>query len=266
MYGGELIVRRIVTAAASVAIGVAYAQGIPPPPTDGGLSGPGSVVADSIPQGLDPPPADPRDFEGVWLPGASDGGAPSGAGRGSPPGAEGAPGGRGSPPPGGSPGGASGTLFCAPVSRLQGAGGGMSDLWIMGPKMIVMISEEDMDVRKIYLNSEHPKDLTVQPNGHSVGRWDGNTLVVDSIGFSSADGRASDQHVVERIHKQQSGAAWHLVREFEITSNGQTRRHTSHEVWRPDLRVYENVCEENAFRFSVEGGQVKVSPLPAQRQ
>jgi hypothetical protein len=31
---------------------------------------------------------------------------------------------------------------------------------------------------------EHPQDLDPSWLGHSIGRWDGDTLVVDSVGFN----------------------------------------------------------------------------------
>jgi hypothetical protein len=198
-------------------------------------------------------------FEGVWLPGAGAGGGgpPGGGGReGGPPAGGGAPGGA---PPGGNDGG--GTLRCAPVQRLNGAGGGMSNLWIVGEKMVVMVSEEDMDLRKIYMNVQHPAVVTPQPNGHSIGRWDGNTLVVDTIGFAGRDGKATDEHVVERISKTKVGNIWQLKTEATNTSNGQTRSSTSAQVWRPDLRVYENVCEEGFERFQLIDGKVRVPTL-----
>lgn len=235
----------------------AGAQTPPPPSGDGGLSGPQSVMADAVPDALPDPPANPRDFEGVWVPGfggAGGGGPPPGAGGGAPGGA--AQG--GGPPP---QAGGGGTLMCAPVQRLNGSGGGMSNLWITGPKMIVMVSEEDMDVRKIHLDAQHPQPLMPQPNGHAIGHWEGNTLVVDIVGFANADGSLSDQHVVERITREKQGKAWTLKHEFTITSGGQTRTQTATEVWRPDLRVYENVCEENYSRFQMVNGQIEVSPL-----
>ena len=39
-------------------------------------------------------------------------------------------------------------------------------------------------VRRIYLNREHPKDLLPTWNGDSIGHWEGDTLVVDTIGFN----------------------------------------------------------------------------------
>ena len=39
-------------------------------------------------------------------------------------------------------------------------------------------------VRKIYLNiSQHPDNLIPSSTGHSIGRWEGNTLVVHTTGF-----------------------------------------------------------------------------------
>jgi hypothetical protein len=180
-------------------------------------------------------PGDPRDIEGVWLPDAFAGG---------------------SGPPGGADGG--GTLKCAPVQRLNGASGGMSNLWIVGDKMIAMISEEGMDIRKIYMDVEHPKEITPQPNGHSIGHWDGDTLIVDSIGFSGAGGRMSDEHVVERIKKVKVGSMWQLQTAVTTTNRGQTRTSSSIQVWRPDVRVYENVCEAGFERFQLIDGQVRI--------
>lgn len=222
-----------------------------------------------------PPTSDPKDFEGVWLPGGyangpqdapqhrddtkSDGPPPELGGLDnatSAPGPDGPPG--GGPPGGGPPpaegveAASGGTLSCTPVQRLAGAGGGMANLWIQGPNEIVMISEEDMDIRKIYLGTAHPKRFKPQPNGHSVGHWEGNTLVVDSVGFSKPDGSDRGQHVVERIHKDGNK----LIDEATITDNGQTRTQTFTSSWRSDLHVYENVCEENFNRFHFENGQL----------
>lgn len=222
-----------------------------------------------------PPPSDPKNIEGVWLPGGYPNGAqsapaapaPSTAGNpNSPPpeigrltasAAEGGPGGAGGPsaaPPGAAQEQVTGsTLECTPVQRLGGAGGGMSNLWLQDRHEIVVISEEDMDIaRKIYLNGRHPAHVKPQPNGHSIGHWEGNTLVVDTVGFADKDGADSGQHVVERIHKDGNL----LIDEAAVTVGGQTRQQTLRSSWRSDLHVSENVCEENYSRFHFENGQL----------
>jgi hypothetical protein len=54
--------------------------------------------------------------------------------------------------------------------------------------------------------TEHPKDLAPTLQGHSIGRWDGDTLVIDSRGFMPHDEGAGfgvpggpDKHLVERL-------------------------------------------------------------------
>jgi len=59
--------------------------------------------------------------------------------------------------------------------------------------------------RTIYMNQkEHPANFKLSRAGHSIGRWEGDTLVVDSVGFLpgylNTPVRNSDKlHVVERF-------------------------------------------------------------------
>ena len=59
--------------------------------------------------------------------------------------------------------------------------------------------------RTVYMNmKEHPHNIKLTRTGHSIGHWDGDTLVVDTVGFApgflSTPVRNSDQlHVVERF-------------------------------------------------------------------
>jgi hypothetical protein len=192
---------------------------------------------------------DPHHFEGVWL---SKGGAPPDAAHPTAP-----------PPP--RPLELSGsTLQCAPVERLGGGGGGMSTLILQSPTQIVMISEEDMDVaRKIYMDARHPADLVPQPNGHSVGHWEGNTLVVDTVAYSDKDGHDKGQHVVEHITRQDSA----LVDEATISQrDGSMTQRQLRWLWRPDLQFNENVCEEGFERYEVVDGKLVNPNTAPQRQ
>ena len=56
------------------------------------------------------------------------------------------------------------------------------------PRLLVILSERETTYRQIFLDGRPlPKDPLPTWKGYSVGRWDGDTLVVDSIGFRGED-------------------------------------------------------------------------------
>jgi hypothetical protein len=79
------------------------------------------------------------------------------------------------------------------------------------PGRITMLGEGDGNrIRRIYTDGRpHPEDPDLTIHGHSIGRWDGDTLVVDTVGIlpqsyiavSEAVGIPSNggMHIVERI-------------------------------------------------------------------
>jgi hypothetical protein len=80
--------------------------------------------------------------------------------------------------------------------------------------------ELHQQVRRVHLDRDaHPARLFPQRNGHSIGRWDGSTLVVDTVGIKAITFGSvphSDRvHVVERIRADDGGAT--LVNEVTIT-------------------------------------------------
>jgi hypothetical protein len=80
---------------------------------------------------------------------------------------------------------------------------------IQTPKAVLFIYEYDHIVRYIFTDGrKHPDDITPTYMGHSIGRWDGDIFVVDTVGFNDKTwldrvGHAhSDQlHVIERFHR-----------------------------------------------------------------
>jgi hypothetical protein len=60
--------------------------------------------------------------------------------------------------------------------------------------MITWLTGSDLRARRIYLDAAHPKDLKPTYMGHSIGHWDGNTLVVDTVGLQGTFGYASESH------------------------------------------------------------------------
>ena len=74
------------------------------------------------------------------------------------------------------------------------------------PKQLVIIAEELSQIRRIHLNAAMPANDEIAPgyNGHSVGRWEGGTLVVETRGVRE-DVRfldiphSPDMKVIERL-------------------------------------------------------------------
>ena len=68
--------------------------------------------------------------------------------------------------------------------------------------------------------AEHPANLEPSYAGHSIGRWEGDTLVVDTIGFAAGvlapPTRSSEEmHIVERFTLDAERMA--LKREYSVT-------------------------------------------------
>lgn len=77
---------------------------------------------------------------------------------------------------------------------------------------LVILYEMPRMIRRIQFNAEHPADLEPSYVGHSVGRWEGDTLVVESVGFNGfaeldAHGQptSSQLRTVEKISKSTDG-------------------------------------------------------------
>jgi hypothetical protein len=86
-------------------------------------------------------------------------------------------------------------------------------LVLESPEEVTILYEMPRMVRRIRMNAEHPRDLQPSYVGHSVGRWEGETLVVDSIGFNGyaelgAHGQPTSPqlHTVERFTRAADGS------------------------------------------------------------
>jgi hypothetical protein len=58
---------------------------------------------------------------------------------------------------------------------------------VQTPKLIIILHEENTDYRQIFLDGRKlPVDAEPRFMGYSIGRWEGNVLVVESSGFRDA--------------------------------------------------------------------------------
>ena len=79
--------------------------------------------------------------------------------------------------------------------------------FLFTPGRVTIIQEAYMQVRRVFTDGRgHPADLDPTFNGHSIGHWEGDTLVVDTaglghktpLGFNRLQ-HGPNLHVVERI-------------------------------------------------------------------
>jgi hypothetical protein len=131
------------------------------------------------------------------------------------------------------------------------------------PGQITWVHEVNRNQRFIYMNETHPANLPQTYLGHSVGHWDGDTLVIDTVAMNDKtrideEGIThSDQlHVVERIRKVQLDGQTQLEDMITITDPVMfTKPWTTSRLYvsRPDVRLMEYACEENNRNAPVDG-------------
>jgi hypothetical protein len=92
---------------------------------------------------------------------------------------------------------------------------------VQTPRLLVMLFEDDTPShRQVFLDGRgHPSDPNPNWMGHSIGHWEGDTLVVDTVGFNDQSwldlaGHPHTEmlHITERLHRVDLG---HL--EIELT-------------------------------------------------
>jgi hypothetical protein len=98
---------------------------------------------------------------------------------------------------------------------------------LVTPGRITMLGEVDGNrMRRIYMDGRpHPEDPDLSLHGHSIGHWEGDTLMVDTtaivpqayIATSEAAGipNNGDMHIVERFHLTKPDV---LADDMEITA------------------------------------------------
>lgn len=121
------------------------------------------------------------------------------------------------------------------------------------PKQTLILTELHQQVRRVFLSQKHPDDLLPQRNGHSIGRWEGDVFVIDTVGIRAITYGSvphSDQaHVVERIKKTDDGAS--LVNEISITDPKMFAKtvvlHQYFKAGVADSRMMEYECTESMW-------------------
>jgi hypothetical protein len=124
--------------------------------------------------------------------------------------------------------------------------------FVQTEQLLVQIIESVPPVRQVFLDGRpHPPELDPSWIGHSIGRWDGDTLVVETVGFNADswlfDGSPHTEQlrVVERFRRPDLA---HLRVDITMEDPGAFKSPWElHMVWNlaPGEEVGEYVCNEN---------------------
>jgi hypothetical protein len=137
---------------------------------------------------------------------------------------------------------------------------------IQFPGRVIMFFEYGNYVRQIFTDGRKHQSLTPTWMGDSIGKWEGDTLVVDASGFndktwidSEGHPHSDALHVVERIRRVDHD---HLVDVITVEDpKAYTNTVTTKRIFEfePDWNIAEFVCEDSDIflNFQKEAGAVK---------
>lgn len=128
------------------------------------------------------------------------------------------------------------------------------------PNHVAIVYARDHQIRIVHLNAKHPENLTPSWYGDSIGHYEGDALVVDTVGMN--DKTWTDRmgtphtdkiHVVERYRIVNNGRA--LRAEFTVTDPGAfTAPWSAYMDYQRSARgaIDEQACAENPRDMGVD--------------
>jgi len=138
---------------------------------------------------------------------------------------------------------------------------------LLTPGKVTILIEAYSQWRQIFTDGRgHPEDPDLTFNGHSIGHWEGDTLVVDTVGFTTDTAlgawgieHSDEMHIVERFKLASPD-----VLEIETTIDDRQalakpwtakRTYGRHRDW----TLAEYVCQQNNRNFVTSDGKAGVN-------
>jgi hypothetical protein len=156
--------------------------------------------------------------------------------------------------------------------------------FVQTPKVVVMILSSKQEVRHIYLTGQHSPNVKPSWYGESIGRYQGDTLIVDTVGIDErtwVDGfgtpHTKDLHVIERFHLIEDGNVleanvrvedpgaftmpWSGIqrfRQYEAAVRQMPIERIAQLASAPEGPLHELICAENPNSFFPNQGAPKI--------
>ena len=143
---------------------------------------------------------------------------------------------------------------CLPagVPGLHALFGGQPIYFVQTPKKVWMIYEGDHQVRHVYMDVAHSANPKPSWYGESVGRYEGDTLVIDTIGMNTKTvvdsyrtPHTEKLHVVERWRLIEGGKTLEVNITVEDPDTFNKPWSTVQRYQRGEQTLQEEVCAEN---------------------
>ena len=123
--------------------------------------------------------------------------------------------------------------------------------FVQSPKEVVMIYSGDMQVRHIYLDVAHSSNVKPSWYGESVGHYEGDTLVVDTIGLNNKTHvdnyrtpHTEKLHVVERWKMIEGGKTLEVTLAVEDPDTYNQPWMATQRYQRTEGPITEEICAE----------------------
>ncbi len=137
--------------------------------------------------------------------------------------------------------------------------------FVQGPKEVLLISQQDHEVRHIHLDVPHSARVKPSWYGESVGHYEGDTLIVDTVGINDrtwVDNYRTPHtdrlHTVERFHMADGGKTLQVDLHVEDPGAFTTPWNAIQRYRRADGPIGESFCAEGNFNYF----NYKVEPIP----
>jgi hypothetical protein len=141
---------------------------------------------------------------------------------------------------------------CLPAS--EALNGVFPMKYVQTRTVLVQLLEDVPAAHQVFLDGRpHPGDPEPTWKGHSIGKWDGDTLVIDTVGFNDKSWlflmvpHTERLHVTQRLRRPDLGHL-EIQTTYEDPETFKTpSKFTVVDILAPDEEVPEYVCENNQF-------------------
>ena len=143
----------------------------------------------------------------------------------------------------------------AGVPNFAGFGGATPYYFVQTPKQVWIIFSGDQQVRRVYLDAPHSEKVKPSWHGESVGHYEGDTLVIDTIGLN-------DKTVIDPYRTPHTEKL-HVTERWRMIDNGQ-RLEVKFRVDDPDafhepwwaMRRFRRVQQDYQEQVCAEGNRM----------